>query len=167
MGGEPSLLGRGILTPRRLALAALIIGLVIGIAAGRAWAALDTSPEQRRQASSTSNASAAEPQVSPYVAPEEPVTTTTTVDSAWEQLVALAGRIGRCEEPGSGWLGIDWTADGWTSAGHFAGGLGMRVDLYATLSGGHYAPNDPPEEQVRVFGIAWAQLGQRAWGCPG
>lgn len=95
----------------------------------------------------------------------EPPTTTTTVDPAWRSLVDLAVRIGRCEEPGNGEYGIDWTADGYTSSGHFAGGLGIRTDLYASLSGGHYAPDDPPEEQIRVFGIAWSQFGQRAWGC--
>lgn len=165
MGRVGRLLGREVLKAhRKLLLAGVIIGLVIGIAAGKAWAVLENpgSPVQtlhimRPEPSSSSTST------STTLAPE---TTTTTTDPAWTNLVALAVRIGRCEEPGNGEYGIDWTADGWTSAGHFAGGLGMNVDLYASLSGGHYAPNDPPEEQIRVFGLAWVQFGQRAWGCP-
>lgn len=99
-------------------------------------------------------------------APYLPPTSAELAQQQWASLVALATKIGRCEQPGNGQYGINWTADGYTSSGHFAGGLGISVSLYTQYSGGHYAPADSPDEQIRVFGIIWGVFGQRAWGCP-
>jgi hypothetical protein len=45
-------------------------------------------------------------------------------------------RIGRCEQPGTGFGGIDWYADGWTSVGHFQGGLGISKGMWREHSAG-------------------------------
>lgn len=152
----------------------LVVGLALGVAGGRAWAASEETPPARNAPAVTTTSTTVDPAIAieaarvetERLAAEQAATAAkAAADQAWSDLVALAVRIGRCEQPGGGEYGIDWTADGWTAHGHFAGGLGMNVGLYAGLSGGHYAPNDPPAEQIRVFGLAWAQFGQAAWGC--
>ncbi len=66
----------------------------------------------------------------------------------------------QCEEGGQGWY-----ADGWTRDGHFAGGLGIEVDLYESIAG-HSALADSQYQQELVADIALARVGHGAWACP-
>lgn len=74
-------------------------------------------------------------------------------------------RIGRCEQPGDGFGGIDWQAAGSTSDGYFEGGLGIAASLYRSLSGGRSALSDGPLEQMRVATLAYGIHGPGAWAC--
>src|SRR5262245_23512240 len=46
-------------------------------------------------------------------------------------------RIGRCEQPGDGYGGVDWSASGRTGHGHFQGGLGISSGLWRDFSTGY------------------------------
>jgi hypothetical protein len=76
-------------------------------------------------------------------------------------------RIGRCEQPGGGYGGIEWHADGWTSVGHFQGGLGISTGMWREHSAGYpsSALLATPEEQMAVATRIYHHYGPGAWGC--
>jgi hypothetical protein len=76
-------------------------------------------------------------------------------------------RIGRCEQPGGGDGGVNWYADGWTSVGHFQGGLGISIGMWREHSAGFpsSALQATPEEQMAVATRIYQHYGPGAWGC--
>lgn len=75
--------------------------------------------------------------------------------------------IGHCEEPGGGWNGIDWTADGYTRDGHFSGGLGISTQAWSENSAGlpSSALAASPLQQMIVASRIYGRFGAGAWAC--
>lgn len=90
-----------------------------------------------------------------------PSTTTTTL-APYDESHWIA--IGRCEQPGTGYQGIDWSAAGWNGTQYFEGGLGIRADLYQSIAG-KSALVSTPLEQMMTADIVLARYGPGAWGC--
>lgn len=76
-------------------------------------------------------------------------------------------RIGRCEQPGNGYGGINWSADGYTAHGHFQGGLGISTDAWRENSAGmpSSALAASPQQQMIVAQRIYDRFGPSAWGC--
>lgn len=82
----------------------------------------------------------------------------------WRFFVA----IGRCEQPGDGRWGIDWTHPGPT----YPGGLGVYAPLWTEpgIAGTDLAPSAPeatPIEQMIQAQRIVDRYGVYAWGCAG
>lgn len=75
--------------------------------------------------------------------------------------------IGRCEQPGNGYGGINWSADGFTSDGHFQGGLGISTDAWRENNTGLPASalQATPFEQMQVATRIYLRFGAGAWAC--
>ena len=73
-------------------------------------------------------------------------------------------RIGRCEQPGSGYGGVNWTHGGPT----YQGGLGMWYGNWDSLKPAGY-PADAGQatwrQQMNVANTLAARYGFSAWGC--
>lgn len=78
-------------------------------------------------------------------------------------------RIGRCEQPGDGYAGINWTAQGTFGNGlQGGGGLGMSNGAWAENGGLAYAPvpsGATPNQQMTVAQRVRDRYGPGAWGC--
>lgn len=77
-------------------------------------------------------------------------------------------RINQCEEGGT------WINDGWTSDGHFQGGLGMSVEAWneVVAEGPAYNVYLPPssnmatpEQQMQGAQILYNRVGPGGWAC--
>ena len=72
--------------------------------------------------------------------------------------------MGRCEQPGDGWGGVQWDIHGPT----YEGGLGFYVSTWD-----HWRPEDfpenagdaTPEQQMIVADRIYDDVGPGAWGC--
>lgn len=173
-------MGRAVLR-RRVPLVLAIAMVIIAVLAGKAWAVLESGHALRPQTGAStvgtgllrSVPAVAIPDLGPLLVAEQrelarlqaAADALTAKIAAWNALVAQAVKLGRCEEPGSGWMGIDWTTDGYNQGQHFAGGLGINVDLYAAFTGGGYAAHDAPDVQIEAFGRIYAAIGPSKWGC--
>jgi hypothetical protein len=80
-------------------------------------------------------------------------------------------RVGRCEQPGSGYGGVNWRVHGPT----YEGGLGFYTtswDAFRRKANGRYiskhdnAGDAPWREQMRVAQNLWNSVGW-GWGCSG
>lgn len=73
-------------------------------------------------------------------------------------------RIGRCEQPGDGYMGVNWSFDGAT----FQGGLGIWYGNWDSLKPRGY-PADAGQadwrQQMEVANRLAANYGFSAWGC--
>jgi hypothetical protein len=76
-------------------------------------------------------------------------------------------RIGRCEQPGIGYGGVNWYADGWSAVGHFQGGLGISTGMWREHSAGFpsSALLATPAEQMAVATRIYEHYGPGAWAC--
>jgi len=75
-------------------------------------------------------------------------------------------RIGRCEQPGSGYAGVNWTVSGPT----YEGGLGFFHGTWDGWRPKHYPGNAgwaSPQQQVLVADAVRDSVGITAWGCSG
>lgn len=75
-------------------------------------------------------------------------------------------RIGRCEQPGDGYMGVNWSFDGAT----YQGGLGIWAGNWDSLKPRGY-PADAGQadwrQQMEVANRLAANYGFGAWGCYG
>ena len=107
---------------------------------------------------------------------------TPALDALYEYLAAVAHaawldsimhdhwlRIGRCEQPGSGYGGIEWTVDGVFGNGLAGGGgLGISNGAWSEAGGQQYAPRPggaSPFQQMEVATRIYQRHGPGAWGC--
>ena len=76
-------------------------------------------------------------------------------------------RIGRCEQPGTGYGGINWYANGRNEVAHFQGGLGISTGMWREHSAGYpsSALHATPHEQMAVATRVYHHYGPGAWGC--
>jgi hypothetical protein len=76
-------------------------------------------------------------------------------------------RIGRCEQPGTGYGGINWYANGRNEVAHFQGGLGISTATWREHSAGYpsSALHATPHEQMAVATRVYHYYGPGAWGC--
>jgi Transglycosylase-like domain len=87
------------------------------------------------------------------------------IHDAW--VAAIQARwytVGRCEQPGSGEGGVQWTVQ----SSVYSGGLGISNAAWAQWGGLAYAPNAgqaTPWQQMMVAESILATVGPRAWGC--
>lgn len=72
--------------------------------------------------------------------------------------------IGRCEQPGSGLGGVDWTVHSDT----YSGGLGFANSTwteYRDPAMPENAGDATPAQQMWVADVLWARYGPDPWGC--
>ena len=72
--------------------------------------------------------------------------------------------LGRCEQPGSGWRGVDWK-----QTGNYIGGLGFYSGTYGAYKPKSYPwpPHATPAHLIIVAERVKADVGITAWGCSG
>ena len=75
-------------------------------------------------------------------------------------------RIGRCEQPGTGYGGINWYANGANEVAHFQGGLGISTATWREHSAGYpsSALHATPHEQMAVANRGLSLLRPRSLG---
>lgn len=72
--------------------------------------------------------------------------------------------IGRCEQPGDGYGGVNWTQRG----SRYSGGLGFANSTWTQfrLPGMPASAGDAsPFDQMRVASVLWHRYGFSPWGC--
>lgn len=83
----------------------------------------------------------------------------------WAVIEARWIAVGRCEQPGAGWMGVAWD----TTSSTFSGGLGFYNGTWTSWGGGEFAPNAglaTPRQQMIVAERVMGSVGRGAWGCP-
>lgn len=187
-------MGRTVLARhRRLTIGALIIGLVLGLAAGKAWASLESGPDPvatssdpRAEASTQASALGASERLAAALQEEQAILAALQAradalaaaiarQGRWDALVALAWDIGACEEPDrlpgtSTIVDLLWGTDGYSSDGRFVTAFGIGFGFWAQVAAPDlpaYAPNATPAQQVVGFGRAWTVNGGQGggWSC--
>jgi hypothetical protein len=83
------------------------------------------------------------------------------INEIWARWTA----VGRCEQPGHGVGGVEWTVQSST----YSGGLGISNGAWRENGGLAIAPNAglaDPWSQMLIAENIMARHGRRAWGCP-
>lgn len=102
--------------------------------------------------------------------PEAETETPTTPDAIGDD-VEIWVAIGRCEQPGNGWRGVNWSHHGNGADGGYQGGLGFYFGTWDAYKGGTSAANianagdATPMQQIEVARNVRAAHGYGAWGC--
>lgn len=160
---------------RRVPIAVAVVLLILGVAAGKAWAVLDTAgtaaPAPSVAPSRTPGPTMTlDPSAGPVGAVdpslEEAPTTTTTAPSLESQVypsVAYWAVIHECEQRDS------WTIEGVFGNGlRGGGGLGISDGAWWENGGREFAElpgGAAPVEQMLVAGRILQRYGPGAWGC--
>lgn len=101
-----------------------------------------------------------EPEPEPTTEPPAPPADTSSDVDIW---IAM----GRCEQPGDGWEGVNWSHRGPT----YQGGLGFWYGTWDTYKAGTSAEgidnagDATPQQQMEVARNVRAAHGYHAWGC--
>lgn len=153
--------------PPRFVIGGAIVLLLIGIAAGKGWAALENG--RLRTSRNVHHAVSTTIPPIPTTTPTEPSTTTTTVDpeaALRARIVPSEGywqAIHQCEQPDT-WFAVGVFGNGL----HGGGGLGISDGAWHAWGGDEFASypaGASPLQQEVIASVGYQRVGPGAWGC--